>query len=114
MSETIPNEQGFIQWLVGSLGALMMAVIGHIYATIGRTNGRITRAEDSETARHKDEALHEQVAHDRLWGALNQNARDLGDFKERVLTTLATKDDLRGLEDRLIAVLQHTILQHTE
>lgn len=99
-------DQSFVQWLAGAAGMIAMAVIGHIYTAIGRTNARITRAEDAEAARHKDEAAHDQAAKDRLWAALNQTARDLGEFKERVLTRLATKDDLRGLEDRLMAVLK--------
>ena len=78
MVDPVPPDQNFLQWLTASVGAVVMAVIGHIYSAISRTNARITRTEDTEDQRHKDEAAHEQVAHDRLWSALNQTARDLG------------------------------------
>lgn len=58
MVDSIPPDQNFLQWLTASVGAILMAVIGHIYSSISRTNARITRTEDNEDQRHKDEAAH--------------------------------------------------------
>ena len=84
MGDMTPDSS-WLQWAVGGIAAAGAFVFGHTHSRINQVetvlNERIARAEERQ----------------------EKTTSDNQDFKERILTTLASKDDLREMRDQIMA-----------
>ena len=108
--ETPTSDTGFIQWLINALAGLGLLVTGWM-------NFRINKMEDetkTDLRDHREDIYKEMT---RVMGEYNQTSRSLWErieesrasldtFKQHVLMSMVTKDDLRGMKDDLMEAIK--------
>jgi ethanolamine ammonia-lyase large subunit len=100
------DDVSVIQWVAGGTASLIFAGMGHLLTRVVSIERR--QAEVAEALRkYNDEAAKA------LWSARDKDReqreidqREVGKFREYVLTTLATKDDINALETRVAGVVR--------
>lgn len=93
------GDTGWLQWILGGAGSLILLLLGKLH--MGQIEmAKELRAElDTETGKIKAE-------HDKLWEQIGKNEDRTTIFRESMLTHMATKNDLKNLEERLIGEIR--------
>lgn len=95
-------DEGTFRWTIGGIVGIGLAAIGTLWA---RITG-VEKKQDDQRAALVDK---QHKGDDSLWDAVNSHARDLQAFQVKTLDTfrdVPTKDDLRAMENRLMAALR--------
>lgn len=98
MSVEDPVLSDATKWVIGIIVTLVGGAITQLHVRLNRSDDKVSGLETR--------MQHEMSEGDRqLWVELRAQQADATAFRERMLTNMATKTDLRDVERRIIAAL---------
>ncbi|MDB5358834.1 MAG: hypothetical protein JWO51_131 [Rhodospirillales bacterium] len=113
MGLQLPEDAGLFQWIIAGVatagaGALVFvarSLGGRIEAVEARGNVRVDAADKRIDTFREEVRKEADAGDDRLWQAVNTNRAEAEARQREILTTMATKDDVRELGRRIEAAI---------
>ena len=101
--DTPTPDIGFLEWLIGGACSAFALVVGHLHMRISSQEERMF----SEMSK-RDETSEKQS--DKVWTELQRQQMQSEQFRDRVLGTMVTRDDMRAdlkaLKDDLLDAIK--------
>jgi hypothetical protein len=95
-----------LRWLLNFLGGIALAAFGFLWKRMNGIERDLRQEVKDLRAEIKAASEASSAARDKQWVALEGVRKDVSDFKDSMLRTAATKEDLRDMERRLIENLR--------
>lgn len=112
MPMPVSDDTSLFQWIIGGIVTIFGIAVGFAFKRIDgvekRIEGRIDDLSDDVDTGRQEDRKDGKADDDRLWSAVNTNRTAHEQRLADILTTMATKDDIRDLGRRLEAAISRS------
>lgn len=99
------TDDTILKWALGLVTALLAGSFAWLRQSLAQVNARIDAHDLKDNERHREDDTREREELGRLWDAVNTTRREQAEFQLHAWQQFATKDDLKGVENRILSAI---------